>query len=197
MLQRVCLPQDLEAVRFRLLSDSKTFSAPNGEQHFDSTAASSIFWVQKVRSGCPQARRRACESVKLASYGRRGMVPGDRCRSCFHSGPIYLVFLDDLSPAASTILAPSGRAAGVLHPLHLDFPGIPGGLLLLRDPNVRWFKICDRNYSNGNGFSRSRSWIPKYCGSCPESLLGASAAPIVRAGVEEMFIRMRTAHESM
>jgi len=28
-------------------------------------------------------------------------------------------------------------------------------------------------------------------------LLGATAAPVIRTGVEEMFSRMRTAHESM
>ena len=70
------------------------------------------------------------------------------------------------------------------------------GLFLLRIPNVRWFKLAI--------VITVLEWLVALTVIDSETLralsglmLGAVAAPIVRAGVEEMFIRVRTAHESM
>ena len=70
------------------------------------------------------------------------------------------------------------------------------GLLLFRTPNVRWFKLAI--------MITVVEWLLALTIVDSETLrglsaimLGAAAAPIVRAGVDEMFIRVRTAHESM
>lgn len=74
--------------------------------------------------------------------------------------------------------------------------GFLGGLLLIRMPNVRWFKVAIA--------ITVVEWLISLTVIDSETLralsglvLGAVAAPIVRAGVEEMLIRVRTAHESM
>ena len=70
------------------------------------------------------------------------------------------------------------------------------GLLLVRMPHVRWFKLAI--------VINLVEWLLALTVIDSETLralsglmLGAVAAPIIRAGVKEMFIRVRTAHESM
>lgn len=71
------------------------------------------------------------------------------------------------------------------------------GLLLLRVPNVRWLRISIAIIA--------LEWLFALTVMDSETLrvlsgllLGATAAPVIRTGVEEMFIRVRTtAHESM
>jgi uncharacterized membrane protein len=74
--------------------------------------------------------------------------------------------------------------------------GFLSGLLVLRTPNVRWLKIAIA--------ITAAEWLLAVAIVDLETLralsgllLGAAAAPIVRAGVEETFMRVRTAHESM
>lgn len=74
--------------------------------------------------------------------------------------------------------------------------GFLGGLLLLRVPNVRWLKISIA--------ITALEWLLAFTVMDSETLrvlsgllLGATAAPVIRTGVEELFIRVRTAHESM
>jgi uncharacterized membrane protein len=74
--------------------------------------------------------------------------------------------------------------------------GFLGGLLLLRVPNVRWLKISIA--------ITALEWLLAVTVVDSETLrvlsgllLGAIAAPVVRTGLEETFIRVRTAHESM
>jgi uncharacterized membrane protein len=75
--------------------------------------------------------------------------------------------------------------------------GFLAGLLVLHRPRIRWFTLAVA--------ITAAEWLVAFVVFDSELLralsgflLGASAAPIVRSGVEEMFMRrVRTAYESM
>ena len=151
MFQRVCLPQDLEAIRFRLLSDSETFSAPNGEQHFNSTGQTR-FPGPKSPRGLPQAG--GAWSVKPPLNLTLLMATVAWCLAIvaapyFHSGPIYFFFstICHQLPARSWHI--QGEPLGLCIRCTSISLGFLAGQLAIRTPNVRWLEVCDRNYSNG------------------------------------------------
>jgi uncharacterized membrane protein len=74
--------------------------------------------------------------------------------------------------------------------------GFLGGLLLLRASNVRWLKIAI--------VTTGMQWLlaltildSEFLRVISGLFLGATAAPIIRDGIEDLFIRVRTAHDSM
>jgi uncharacterized membrane protein len=74
--------------------------------------------------------------------------------------------------------------------------GFLSGLLVLRAPNVRWLKIAIA-ITAGEWLLSAALVDLETLRVVSGLLLGSAAAPIVRAGIEEMFMRVRTAHESM
>jgi uncharacterized membrane protein len=114
----------------------------------------------------------------------------------FHLTPVYLFF----STICHQILERSWHLNGV--PLGLCIRctsislGFLTGLLLLRQPNVRWLKISIV-ITALEWFFALTVLDSETLRSLSGLLLGATAAPIVRTGVEEMLMRLRTAHEPM
>jgi len=199
MFQRVCLPQDLEAIRFRLLSDSKTFSAPNGEQHCNSTGQTP-FPGPKSPRGLPQAGD--AWSAKPFLNLTLLMATVAWCLAIvaapyFHSGPIYLFFSAICHQLPTRSWHFQGEQLGLCIRCTSISLGFLAGQLAIRTPNVRWL-----------GYAiviTAVEWLLATTVHDFELLrilsgvvLGASAAPIVRTGVVEMVVRiMRTAHEPM
>jgi len=115
----------------------------------------------------------------------------------FHLTPIYLFFsaICHQLPARSWHI--HGEPLAVCIRCTAIYYGFLAGLLTLSKPNPRFFKIAVT--------ITAAEWILAFAVVDSEVLralsgilLGASAAPIVRTGVEEMFARrVRTAHESM
>lgn len=113
-----------------------------------------------------------------------------------HSAPIYFLFsrVCHQLPARSWHLY--GEQLGLCIRCTSLSLGFLGGLLLLQIPNVRWLKISIA--------ITAMQWLLAVTVMDSELLrvlsgllLGATAAPVIRTGVEEMFSRVRTAHESM
>jgi len=115
----------------------------------------------------------------------------------FHLTPIYLFFsaVCHQLPARSWHI--HGEALAVCIRCTANYYGFLAGLLALSKPNVRFFKVAV--------VVTAAEWLFAFAVIDSEVLralsgilLGASAAPIVRTGMEEMFARrVRTAHESM
>jgi hypothetical protein len=115
----------------------------------------------------------------------------------FQLTPIYAVFsaICHQLPARSWHI--HGEALAVCIRCAAIYFGFLAGLLILSKPNARWFTIAA-------GITAAE-WLLAFAvfdsailRALSGILLGASAAPIVRTGVEEMFARrVRTAHESM
>ena len=115
----------------------------------------------------------------------------------FHFTPIYLIFsaVCHQLPARSWHI--DGEPLAVCIRCTSIYFGFLAGLLTLSTPNARWLKIALA--------ITAVEWLFAFAVYDSEILralsgvaLGASAAPIVRKGVEEMFARrVRTAHESM
>ena len=115
----------------------------------------------------------------------------------FHLTPIYVFFsaICHQLPARSWHI--HGEPLAVCIRCTAIYYGFLAGLLTLSKPRARWFRIAVVITAVewllalvlfDNEILRALSGV----------LLGASAAPIVRTGVEEMFARrVRTAHESM
>jgi uncharacterized membrane protein len=75
--------------------------------------------------------------------------------------------------------------------------GFLAGLVLLRTPSVRWLKLAIA-ITVGEWLLAVTFMDSEILRVLSGLLLGAMAAPIVRRGVEEMFVsRVRTAHEPM
>ena len=71
------------------------------------------------------------------------------------------------------------------------------GLLVLREPNIRWLKLAIA-ISVGQWVLAIALVDSEILRVLSGVLLGAIAAPVVRTGVEEMFASIvRTAHEPM
>jgi uncharacterized membrane protein len=115
----------------------------------------------------------------------------------FHLTPIYAVFsaICHQLPARSWHIHGESLAACIR--CTAIYFGFLAGLLTLSKPNARWFTIAV-------GITAAE-WLLAFAvfdsallRTLSGILLGASAAPIVRTGLEEMFARrVRTAHESM
>jgi uncharacterized membrane protein len=115
----------------------------------------------------------------------------------FHSVPIYLFFstICHQLPARSWHI--QGEQLGLCIRCTSISLGFLAGQLAIRTPNVRWLKYAIA--------ITAMEWLLAATVHDFELLrilsgvvLGASAAPIVRTGVEEMFIRIvRRADESM
>jgi hypothetical protein len=115
----------------------------------------------------------------------------------FHLTPIYLAFsaICHQLPARSWHIHGESLAACIR--CTAIYFGFLAGLLALSKPNARWFTIAA-------GITAAE-WLLAFAvfdsailRTLSGILLGASAAPIVRTGLEEMFARrVRTAHESM
>ena len=114
----------------------------------------------------------------------------------FHLEPVYLFFSTICHQLPDRSWHLYGEPLGLCIRCTSISLGFLGGLLLLRAPNVRWLKISIT--------ITAMQWLLAVTVVDSETLrvltgllLGAAAAPIVRAGMEETFIRVRTAHESM
>lgn len=199
MFQRVCLPQDLEAIRFRLLSDSKTFSAPNGEQHFNSTGQTQFPGPKSPRE---LLQARGTWSVKPFLNLTLLIATVAWCLAIvaapyFHSGPIYLFFSTICHQLPTRSWHFQGEQLGLCIRCTSISLGFLAGQLAIRTPNVRWLRYAI--------VLTAMEWLLAATVHDFELLrilsgvvLGASAAPIVRTGVVEMAVRiMRTAHEPM
>lgn len=113
-----------------------------------------------------------------------------------HLAPVYFFFskICHQLPARSWHLY--GQQLGLCIRCTSLSVGFLGGLLMFRRPNVRWLEISIA--------ITALEWLFALTVMDSETLralsgllLGATAAPVIRTGVEEMFIRVRTAHESM
>lgn len=109
---------------------------------------------------------------------------------------VYLFFSTICHQIAGRSWHLSGEPLGLCIRCTSISMGFLCGLLLLRAPNVRWLKISIT--------ITAIEWLLAFTlmdsatlRTLTGLLLGATAAPIVRAGMEEAFTRMRTAHESM
>jgi uncharacterized membrane protein len=115
----------------------------------------------------------------------------------FHLTPIYVAFsaICHQLPARSWHIHGESLAACIR--CTAIYFGFLAGLLTLSKPNARWFTIAV-------GITAAE-WLLAFAvfdsallRTLSGILLGASAAPIVRTGLEEMFARrVRTANESM
>lgn len=115
----------------------------------------------------------------------------------FHLTPIYLIFsaICHQLPARSWHIHGEPLAACIR--CTAIYYGFLAGLLAFSKPRARWFRIAVA--------ITAAEWLLAFAIFDSEILrtlsgilLGASAAPIVRTGVEELFARrVRTAHESM
>jgi len=114
----------------------------------------------------------------------------------FHLGPIYLIFSTICHQLPDRSWHIHGGQLGLCIRCTSLSLGFLAGLLLLQAPNVRWLKLA-------LAFA-ALQWLLAVAVLDSELLrvltgvlLGATAAPVVRTGVEEMFVRVRTAHEPM
>ena len=114
----------------------------------------------------------------------------------FHLAPVYLFFSKICHQLPTRSWHLYGEQLGLCIRCTSLSLGFLGGLLLLRVPNVRWLKISIA--------ITALEWLLASTVMDSETLrvlsgllLGATAAPVIRTGVEEMFVRARTAHESM
>jgi len=115
----------------------------------------------------------------------------------FHLTPLYVFFsaICHQLPARSWHI--HGELLAVCIRCTAIYYGFLAGLLILSKPSARLFKIA--------AAITAAEWLFAFTVFDSEVLralsgilLGASAAPIVRTGVEEMFTRrVRTAHESI
>jgi uncharacterized membrane protein len=115
----------------------------------------------------------------------------------FHLTPIYLLFSAICHQLPSRSWHIHGEPLAACIRCTCIYYGFLAGLLILSKPNARWFKIALA--------ITAAQWLLSVTLLDSETLralsgiiLGASAAPIVRRGMEEMFTRkVRTAHESV
>jgi uncharacterized membrane protein len=114
----------------------------------------------------------------------------------FHLAPVYLFFSRVCHQLPTRSWHLYGEQLGLCIRCTSLSLGFFGGLLLLRVPNVRWLKISIA--------ITAMQWLLAVTVMDSEALrvlsgllLGATAAPVIRTGVEEMFSRVRTVHESM
>lgn len=115
----------------------------------------------------------------------------------FHLTPIYQIFSAVCHQLPTRSWHIHGEPLAVCIRCTSIYYGFLAGLLTLSKPGARWFRIAVA--------ITAAEWLIAFALFDSEILralsgllLGASAAPIVRTGVEEMFAkRVRTAHESM
>ena len=114
----------------------------------------------------------------------------------FQSAPIYFFFSRVCHQLPDRSWHLFGEQLGLCIRCTSLSLGFLGGLFLLQVPNVRWLKISIA--------ITAMQWLLAVTVVDSEILrvlsgllLGATAAPVIRTGVEEMFSRVRTAHESM
>ena len=115
----------------------------------------------------------------------------------FHFTPIYLIFsaVCHQLPARSWHI--DGEPLAVCIRCTAIYYGFLAGLLALSTPNARLLKIA-LAITAAEWLFAFVIYDSEIIRALSGVLLGASAAPIVRKGVEEMFARrVRTAHESM
>lgn len=115
----------------------------------------------------------------------------------FHLTPIYVFFSAICHQLPARSWHVHGEPLAVCIRCTAIYYGFLAGLLILSKPSARLFKIA--------AAITAAEWLLAFFVFDSEVLralsgilLGASAAPIVRTGVEEMFARrVRTAHEPM
>ena len=108
--------------------------------------------------------------------------------------PVYLFFsiICHQQPARSWIIA--GEPLAVCIRCTAVYFGFFAGLLFHQAPNIRWLKVALALTAAEFVFAQVAAEIP-LLRAVSGALLGASAAPIVRSGIEQMFARF--AHEAM
>ena len=115
----------------------------------------------------------------------------------FHLTPIYMLFSAICHQLPTRTWHIHGEPLAACIRCTSIYYGFLAGLLTLSKPNARWFRIAVA--------ITAAEWLLSITVIDSEILrvlsgilLGVSAAPIVRTGLEEMFARkVRTAHESM
>ena len=115
----------------------------------------------------------------------------------FHLAPVYLFFstICHQLPGRSWHLHGEPLAACIR--CTSIYVGFLAGLVVLRTPNVRWLKLA-ATITLMEWLVAAAVFDSEILRVLSGVLLGATAAPIVRTGVEEMLTRsVRTAHESM
>jgi uncharacterized membrane protein len=115
----------------------------------------------------------------------------------FHLTPIYAVFAAICHQLPARTWHIHGEPLAACIRCTSIYYGFLAGLLVLSKPNARWFRVAV--------IVTAAEWLLAFAvfdsailRALSGILLGASAAPLVRTGVEELFTkRVRTAHESM
>lgn len=114
----------------------------------------------------------------------------------FHLAPVYLFFSRICHQIPSRTWHIYGAPLGLCIRCTSLSLGFLAGMFLLRVPNVRWLKISIA-ITALEWFFALTVVDSETLRALSGLLLGATAAPVIRTGVEELFIRVRTPHESM
>jgi uncharacterized membrane protein len=115
----------------------------------------------------------------------------------FHLTPVYLFFSAICHQLPTRSWHLHGEPLAVCIRCTAIYWGFLAGLLVLSKPSARFFKIA-LVVTGAEWLLAFVLFDSQILRALSGLLLGASAAPIVRTGVGEMFVkRVRTAHESM